>query len=153
MVEEEIHQKFIAQKKTLALAESCTGGAIAARLTAIAGASQYFLGSIVAYSNDWKEKFLGVDRNVLLQKGAVSRDVVEQMVQGILKKTGADCAVAVSGIAGPTGQSAEKPLGTVYIGVGKRGRIEVEEKHFSGNRSRIIEQTVEAALSILLQIL
>lgn len=153
MIEETVHKRFIAQKKTLALAESCTGGAIAARLTALPDASQYFLGSVVAYSNEWKEKFLGVDPKILTEKGAVSTEVVEQMVQGILKKTEADYAIAVSGIAGPTGGTEGKPLGTVYIGVGKRDKIEVEEKHFSGDRSRVIEQIVEAALRALLRIL
>ena len=145
-----VHRELIARGKTVAFAESCTGGAMAARLTAIPDASRCFLGSIVAYSNEWKERFLGVEKRVLVEKGAVSREVVEQMVAGLLKKTGADYGVAVSGIAGPSGGTAEKPIGTVYIGVGKKGgAIEVSKMHMTGDRASVIYQTVDTAFSLL----
>lgn len=120
-VEEALHQAFIEKKQTLALAESCTGGAIASKLTKMPGASLYFLGSIVAYSNGWKERFLQVSRSSLKQKGAVSREVVIEMVQGLFNETDADFAAAVSGVAGPTGGTKNAPVGTIYIAVGRRG--------------------------------
>ncbi|MBU6383931.1 MAG: nicotinamide-nucleotide amidohydrolase family protein [Verrucomicrobia bacterium] len=121
-LEEAIHREFIGRKKTLALAESCTGGAVAAHLTALPGASQFLLGSIVAYSNAWKERFLQVSRTTLKQKGAVSRETVMEMVQGLLQETEADFAAAVSGIAGPSGGRPNQPVGTIYIAIGERGK-------------------------------
>lgn len=121
-IEEALHREFIVRKKTLAMAESCTGGAIAAKLTAIPDASKYLLGSIVAYSNAWKERFLQVSRSTLKERGAVSREVVIEMVQGLFQETDADFAAAVSGIAGPSGGSKEKPVGTIYIAIGERGQ-------------------------------
>lgn len=153
-IEEKIHRELIAHKKTLALAESCTGGAIAARLTAIPDTSRYFLGSIVAYCNQWKETFLAVSGETLSREGAVSPEVVEQMVEGVFIKTRADYALAVSGIAGPSGGTPEKPVGTVYIGVGRRGeKVEIKEIRLSGDRASVIEQTVEEALSTLCQLI
>ena len=122
-IEEAVHREMIARKKTLALAESCTGGAIAARLARVPDASLYFLGSIVAYSNQWKERFLGVRHDTLSKHGAVSGEAVEEMIQGHFDETECDFAVAVSGILGPKGGSAQKPVGTIYIAVAERGKI------------------------------
>jgi PncC family amidohydrolase len=116
-----LHALMLKSKLTLGLAESCTGGKVAASLTAIPGASNFLLGSIVAYSNDWKEKFLYVSPTTLRDKGAVSYEAVEEMVQGLLNQTNCDIAAAVSGIAGPTGGSAEKPVGTIFIATCRRG--------------------------------
>jgi len=116
-----VHREMIERKKTLALAESCTGGAIAASLTAIPDSSKYFLGSIVAYSNVWKERFLQVSHSTIKKPGAVSLETVKEMVAGLFSETDADYAIAVSGIAGPTGGTKEKPVGTIYIAIGKRG--------------------------------
>jgi len=121
-IEEAVHRTLIAEKKTLALAESCTGGRIAASLTAIPDASKYLLGSIVAYSNKWKERFLHVSHTTIKQKGAVSREAVVEMVQGLFSETDADYALAVSGIAGPGGGTPDKPVGTIYIAIGQRGQ-------------------------------
>lgn len=116
-----LHQVCIEQKKMIGLAESCSGGAIASAITAMPGASSYFLGSLVLYSNAWKERFLQISRSTLVEAGAVSSNVVEEMIQGIFRETDADIAVAVSGLLGPDGGSKEKPIGTVYMGIAQRG--------------------------------
>ena len=103
------------RRKTLALAESCTGGFIANRITNVPGASKIFLGGIVAYSNGAKEKFLGVRPETLKKHGAVSEAVAREMAEGARKKFGADFAIAVTGIAGPAGGTKGKPVGTVFI--------------------------------------
>lgn len=149
-IEEALQREFIARKKTLALAESCTGGAIAAQLVSIPHSSHYLLGSIVAYSNAWKERFLQVSRTTLKEKGAVSREVVHEMVQGLFQETEADYAVAVSGIAGPGGGSPEKPVGTIYIAVGFRGqKIDAGVVHTSSDRMGAIDLAVQLALGAL----
>jgi nicotinamide-nucleotide amidase len=145
-----VHEHLIGKRATLALAESCTGGALASRLTAFAGASAYLLGAIVAYSEAWKEQFLKVPGELLRAQGAVSREVAAAMAEGLLLQSGADYAVAVTGIAGPTGGSARAPIGTVFIAVGRKGRIVVEKLQIEGGRSEVIEAAVEAALNMLL---
>lgn len=135
---------------TLATAESCTGGNIAHRLTSVAGSSDVFLGSVVSYSNSVKEGLLGVEAMTLEAVGAVSREVVEQMVAGACRATGADCAVATSGIAGPGGGSVEKPVGTVWMAWACRGKIVSRVFRFPGDRARVIDRaTTEALLGIL----
>lgn len=149
-IEEALHREFIARKKTLALAESCSGGALAAKLTAIPDASKFLLGSIVAYSNAWKERFLQVSRTTLKQKGAVSRETVIEMVQGLFNETDADFAAAVSGIAGPGGGSKEKPVGTIYIAIGHRGqKIDAGVIHAPPDRLSAIELSVHLTLGAL----
>jgi nicotinamide-nucleotide amidase len=149
-IEEAVHRELIARKRTLALAESCTGGAIASRLTALPNASYYFLGSIVAYANRWKEKFLGVDPATISRAGAVSAETVEEMIAGIFSETEAGYAIAVSGIAGPSGGTPEKPVGTIYIGVGKRGeRSDVGRVSAPPDRASAIEFTVQTSLCAL----
>jgi len=117
-MEEAIQQFCISSHKTLSLAESCTGGALAARLTAIPSASEYFKGSVVAYSNEIKEKVLGVQKRTLIEEGAVSEEVVKEMCLGVLALMNTDYSIAVSGIAGPSGGSVEKPVGTVWAAIG-----------------------------------
>ncbi len=135
---------------TLAVAESCTGGRIAAAFTAAAGASGYFLGGVVAYSNEVKINVLGVARETIERHGAVSREVAEQMVQGVQRITGADYAIATTGIAGPGGGTPEKPVGTVWIAVTAPGGIATAEKfNFSGSRAEIMEQAVSFAINAL----
>jgi nicotinamide-nucleotide amidase len=149
-IEEALHKELIAQKKTLALAESCTGGALAAKITSQADASKYFLGSIVAYSNGWKERFLQVSRTTLKQKGAVSREVVIEMVQGLFSETDADFAAAISGVAGPGGGTKEKPVGTIYIAIGQRGgKIDAGVVHAPKERSLAIDLSVHLTLGAL----
>lgn len=146
-----LHHLLIEKKLTLALAESCTGGAISARLTSMEDASQYLLGSMVVYSNEWKKNFLGVKEETLKNHGAISREAVIEMVQGLFETTGADTAIAVSGIAGPAGGSSDKPIGTVYIAVGERGGPIDAGKlpRILRSRSSVIEYAVQASLSAL----
>lgn len=147
-IEGAIHHAFIERKKTLALAESCTGGAISAKLTAIPDCSLYFLGSIVSYSNDLKRDFLGVSSQILEKKGAVSKETVEEMVEGLLDRTSCDYAMAVSGIAGPSGGTPDKPVGTIYFAIAQRGQKIHAGKIMSRGRTRslIIEYSANIAL-------
>lgn len=149
-VEEILQQEFIQRKKSLVLAESCTGGAIAARLTAIPDASKYFLGSIVAYSNAWKERFLHVSRTTLEKNGAVSKETVKEMVEGLFQETDADFAAAISGIAGPSGGTPKKPVGTIYIAIGKKGeKIDAGVVYASQNRLDAIDFATSLTLGAL----
>jgi PncC family amidohydrolase len=149
-VEEALHQELIHRKKRLGLAESITGGAIAARLTSMPDASQYLDGSIVAYSNAWKERFLKVSRSTLDHQGAVSRKTVEEMVEGIFEESDVDCAIAVSGVAGPSGGTPKHPVGTVYIAIGIRGeKIDSGKIKAVPDRASAIELTIQTALGAL----
>ncbi len=103
---------------TVTFAESCTGGKLASTFSEVSGLSRVFNGSVVSYSNGIKAQWLGVKESTLNRYGAVSRECVAEMLDGVLKLSSADCAVAISGIAGPTGGTLEKPVGTVFIGVG-----------------------------------
>ncbi|MDY4450909.1 MAG: CinA family protein, partial [Campylobacter sp.] len=135
----------------LSFAESCTAGLVAAKLGSISGASEVFSGSLVTYSNHIKNVWLGVDEAVLKTKGAVSSQCVAQMAKGALNMSGADFAIAISGIAGPGGGSREKPVGLVYIAVANDEHCEVRECHFSGDRDYIREQSALRAYSLLLE--
>lgn len=149
-LEHEIQSLFVANHWSLATAESCTGGAIAAKLTKISGASKYFLGSIIAYSNDFKQDLLHVPHKLLEKHGAVSEEVVEAMVQGLLKGTNADFGIAVTGIAGPLGGSPQKPVGTVWISVMHRNSFPITEMlKLTGDRLTIIEGATTASLQLL----
>ena len=130
------------QKQTVSFAESCTGGRIAAAFTAIPGASNILHGSVVSYSNEIKHRWLDVSRETLETYGAVSRACVEEMLNGIQKLAESDYAIAVSGIAGPTGGTELKPVGTVYIGIKTPFSQEVYHCHFHGSREEIQEQSV-----------
>jgi nicotinamide-nucleotide amidase len=121
-IEEAIKDRFLEKGLSLSTAESCTGGAISARLASVSGASQYFLGGCVVYSNEMKKKLLEVPEKTLEAYGAVSQETVEAMLEGSLQATGSDYALAISGIAGPTGGSPEKPVGTIWAGVAKKGQ-------------------------------
>jgi len=147
-----IHQYMIKNKKTLAVAESCTGGHIAAKLVDHPGASEYFLGGVVCYSNILKQTLLGVKPKTLEEYGAVSRETVEEMVAGCLKLSGADYVLAVSGIAGPTGGSADKPVGTVWCGLGEKGKPPQIGKILAkarAKRASMIEYTANFMLGVL----
>lgn len=121
LIEEALHERLRKTKETLALAESCSGGAMAARFTQYSEASRYFLGSFVTYSDEVKQQALGVSKKTLQTQGAVSQGVVEEMARGVFKQTDAIWAVSISGIAGPTGGTVEKPVGTIWAAIGKRG--------------------------------
>ena len=131
---------------TIGTAESCTGGNIASILTIVPGASDCFKGSIVAYSNEVKIKLLGVDEENIIQYGAVSRQVVEQMALGVCKTLGTDYAIATSGIAGPSGGTPQKPVGTVWVAWTCNGKTVSELFHFGNDRERTITRTSETAI-------
>ncbi|MCI0494482.1 CinA family protein [candidate division KSB1 bacterium] len=126
-----------AEKLTIATAESCTGGLIAKLITDIPGSSEVFVGGIVSYSNDMKEKWLGVSHETLEKFGAVSEKTISEMLDGLLKQTSSDLGIAVSGIAGPGGGTLEKPVGTVYIGVAFHGQQIISKFIFEGSRKDV----------------
>ena len=139
--------------ETLATAESCTGGNIAHEITRVAGSSVYFKGSVVAYSNEVKERVLNVSSETLSGFGAVSRETVLQMVSGVQRLLSSDCAIATSGIAGPGGGSVEKPVGTVWIAVRYGERSEAECFCFEGDREQVIARATQSALLMLIQLM
>ncbi|MDN3557564.1 CinA family protein [Halomonas maura] len=134
-------------------AESCTGGGVASAITAVAGSSDYFETGYVTYANGAKSRLLGVPASLLEARGAVSREVVEAMVAGACRESGADLAVAVSGVAGPGGGSPDKPVGTVWLAWGSADGVLAECRHFPGDRQAVREQAVEAALAGLIRAL
>ncbi len=138
---ENIIQELTKRKETITFAESCTGGRIAAEFTAVSGASSVLDGSCVTYSNEIKHLWLGVEENILENFGAVSQQCVAQMLEGVKNLAGSDYAIAVSGIAGPTGGSEEKPVGTVYIGILTPSNKEVFHCLFEGSREEVQEQS------------
>jgi nicotinamide-nucleotide amidase len=151
-LEEAIHHWMVKHRQTLALAESCTGGFMASQLTAIPGASEYFLGSIVAYANSLKEGLLGVSPETLKKHGSVSREAVHEMWTGLMKQTGADYGIAVSGIAGPSGGTPDKPVGTVFYALGKKGQMpEINTLHVKGGRQTVILRTSKKLFGFLLK--
>ena len=135
---------------TIAAAESCSGGEVAHRITAIAGSSAYFLGSIVAYANEAKRALLGVPQEILDTRGAVSEECARAMAEGARRAFGADLAVSTTGIAGPGGATARKPVGLVYVAVAGPDGIFAEEHHFPGDRAAVVDAAAEAALRLLL---
>lgn len=144
-----IGQRLSSQGRTLATAESCTGGLIAHRITNVPGASAYFLGGLVAYSNAVKVEALGVARADLDAHGAVSEPVAREMAEGVRTRFGADLAIGVTGIAGPTGGTAEKPVGLVFISVASEGKTWVARHVFPGSREEVKRQAAENALQLL----
>lgn len=137
------------QDKTMATAESCTGGYIAHLITAIPGSSAYYKGSVVAYAYETKEHVLKVSPETLAEKGAVSEETVRQMVQGALLILNTDYVLATSGIMGPDGGTPEKPVGTVWVAVGNREKAETKLFNFRFDRQRNIEMTANNALNLL----
>ena len=148
-VEELVHNILIQRGQTLAVAESCTGGAIASKFTAQAGASAYFLCGVVSYSNESKNKFLGVEMSDIAQYGAVSEQVAIAMAKGAMGVSGANFAISTTGIAGPTGGSAEKPVGTVWIGIATPERCFAVRKNCGTDRSQIISRATAYAIAML----
>lgn len=137
------------KKFTLATAESCTGGNIAHRITAIAGCSDCYYGSIVSYANDVKINILGVKKESIEAQGVVSEEVVAQMAEGARKAIGTDCAIATSGIAGPSGATPNKPVGTVCIAIATPERTIASTYHFPGTRDRVIDRASTTAITLL----
>ena len=135
--------------KTVSVAESCTGGTISALFTSVPGASEYYLGSVTSYANEIKINVLGVPAEIIAENGAVSPECVAAMAEGVRKLTGSDYSVATSGIAGPGGGSAEKPVGLVWIGVSSDKGTETFSMVFRNDRKRNIERFASSALNIL----
>ena len=151
---QQLAELLLARGWQLATAESCTGGGIAAALTDLAGSSQWFDRGFVTYSNQAKQDMLGVSVATLTRDGAVSEATVREMVAGALAHSAAQVAVAVSGIAGPSGGSADKPVGTVYLAWQVAGAEPVVRcEHFDGDRAAVRSQTVESALRGVLHVL
>ena len=139
--------------KTIACAESCTGGLVTSRLTDIPGSSDYVMGSIVSYTNDIKERLVGVRHETLAAHGAVSPETAREMADGIRRVIRTDLGLGITGIAGPGGGTAAKPVGLVYIAVSSEKGTRVTENHFSGTRTEVKQQTSDAALALALDAL
>ncbi len=153
-LDELVHKTLIEKGLTLATAESCTGGNIARLLTAQAGASAYFKGGVVAYSNEVKESALGVKHSTLEAHGAVSEETVREMAEGVRQRLGADLAIATTGIAGPDGGSEEKPVGTVWIAVADKTHTEAKLLQFGANRrQQNIDRSTNQAYAMLIRLI
>jgi nicotinamide-nucleotide amidase len=149
-MEEVVGQQLLQQDLTLAVAESCTGGLIGHRLTQVPGSSAYLDRAIVCYSNQAKSELLGVPLDVIARRGAVSREVAAAMAKGVRERSHVSVGLSVTGIAGPGGGTATKPVGLVYVGLdaGKAGR-ETKEFRFHGDRATIKTRSSQAALDLL----
>lgn len=148
-VQEQVHRLLIESGKSLAVAESCTGGSISAKFTAMAGASAYFKCGVTAYANEAKRDILGVDASLIEQYGAVSEQVARAMAEGARRISGADFAVATTGIAGPSGGSAEKPVGTVWFAVSSERGTVAMMRNSGTDRGQIIDRATAYAIEFL----
>lgn len=148
-IQEIIGELLTQRQQTVSLAESCTGGYLAHLITSVSGSSAYFPGSVVTYSYDNKTEVLGVDADLLWEKGAVSQEVVEKMCTSVMHRNNTDFGLAVSGIAGPGGGTTEKPVGTVWMAVCDRESVVSKLYHVRGNRTQNIERSANLALELL----
>ena len=148
----EISDLFWKEGLTLSTAESCTSGNVAAAITAIPGSSHFYKGGIIAYSDEIKENLLGVSHETLESKGAVSEEVVIEMAKGAMKSMNSDCGVATSGIAGPTGGTPDKPVGTVWIAVTMGEKVMTMKASGDEGRKKNIENATLYALQMLLKL-
>lgn len=152
-VEEELGNLLKSKKLSLSTAESCTGGGVAAAITSVAGSSEYFMGGIVAYSNDVKVSLLHVSSETLEEYGAVSRETVMEMAAGAMNTLKTDCAIATSGIAGPGGGSLEKPVGTIWIAVAYKNEIVTVMQTGDNGRAKNVQNAIQNAMDLLIEIL
>jgi nicotinamide-nucleotide amidase len=148
-MEEVVGLKLSVGQYTLAVAESCTGGLIAERLTEVSGSSKYFVEGIVAYANDAKTRTLGVEPMLLLEHGAVSAAVAEAMAQGVRRRAGTDYGLSVTGIAGPGGGSPDKPVGLVFIALADDVQTVHRKLNIPGDRQLVRWRASQAALDLL----
>ena len=142
-----------AQGLTLATAESCTGGLVGARLTDVPGASAVYKGGIISYVNEIKHRLLGVEQETLDVCTAVSRETAHEMARGARERLLADCAVSVTGLAGPDGDGTGRPVGLVYIAIDAPGFSFCKELHLTGSRAAVRDQSAEAALQMILDMI
>ena len=146
---ESLHDLCVSKGISVAVAESCTSGLIASKLTLNSGSSAFFKGGIIAYQNDIKIKILGIDEQAILQYTEVSTEVVKQMAEGVRKSFLADYSIATSGYAGPSGGTNNNPIGTVFIAISSVSGVDVARFIFSGDRKSIVNQASEKAVSLL----
>ncbi len=151
--EEELGNLLKSKKLSLSTAESCTGGGVAAAITSVAGSSEYFMGGIVAYSNDVKVSLLHVSSETLEKYGAVSRETVMEMAAGAMNTLKTDCAIATSGIAGPGGGSLEKPVGTIWIAIAYKNEIVTVMQTGDNGRVKNVQNAIQNAMDLLIEIL
>ncbi|MFH0917963.1 MAG: CinA family protein [Candidatus Omnitrophota bacterium] len=145
----QIHHQLTNQKKTISVAESCTGGLLCSLLTSLAGSSNYFILGVVTYSNKSKERILGIPEKTIAKYGAVSAQVARLMAQNIRKKTSTDWGLSITGIAGPSGATPDKSVGTVYICLSGKNKNICRKFNFSGNRENIRKKSTQNALHLL----
>ena len=150
---QQLHDLCVEKKVSIATAESCTAGFLAAKITSIAGASSFFKGGIIAYQNDIKIDHLGVSKSVIKEKTEVCSEVVQQMAQGVRNKFSADFSVATSGYAGPTGGSELNPIGTVFIAISSKEKTISKRFVFLGDRESIVSQSVISGAEFLIEVL
>ena len=151
--EEKLGNLLKSKKLSLSTAESCTGGGVAAAITSVAGSSEYFMGGIVAYSNDVKVSLLHVSSETLEKYGAVSRETVMEMAAGAMNTLKTDCAIATSGIAGPGGGSLEKPVGTIWIAIAYKNEIVTVMQTGDNGRVKNVQNAIQNAMDLLIEIL
>ncbi len=149
----QIHKPLIKKKKTVAVAESCTGGLLSSLLTTLSGSSRYFILGVVAYSNAVKTRILGISPALIAQKGAVSFEVARKMADGVKKIAKTDIGIGITGIAGPTGAIAGKPVGTVFIALTSAKKKNCQKFLFTGNRLTIRNKAVLKSLELLKNLL
>lgn len=152
-LEEQLVKKLQEKKYTITTAESCTGGLLAGRILNVAGASEVYMEGHITYANAAKEKILGVKHETLEAYGAVSRETAEEMAVGAAKVANADVALSTTGIAGPGGGTAEKPVGLIYIGCFVKGKVQIRELRLHGTREENRQETVTETLKLLNDIL
>jgi PncC family amidohydrolase len=148
-VVKQIHKFLIKNKNTVAVAESCTGGSLSNLLTRNSGSSQYFTLGLVVYSNAMKSLILKISSKIIAQKGAVSRDIAIKMAEFVRRLGKTDFAIAITGIAGPTGGTPQKPIGTVFIAVSDKNKTICKRFRFTGNRTNIRKKSALKALELL----
>lgn len=150
---QQLHDLCVEKKVSIATAESCTAGLLAAKITSIAGASSFFKGGIIAYQNDVKINLLGVSKSLIKEKTEVCAEVVQQMAEGVRNKFSADFSVATSGYAGPTGGSELNPIGTVFIAISSKEKTISKRFVFVGDRESIVSQSVISGAEFLVEVL
>ena len=153
VVEEQVGVLLKQSGLKLATAESCTGGLVAHRITSVSGSSAYYVGGLVAYADEVKEAHLDVQIQTLLEHGAVSEETAREMAKGVRRRLGADVGLSITGIAGPMGGTAEKPVGLVYVALSAPGAEICQEHVWQGDRLENKEQSAQAALCLLLDYL